>query len=46
MKTLREDIPTRRFPRVDDVAAALVFLVSTPSLNGVTLPVDGGRGLV
>ncbi len=46
LKTLREDIPTRRFPRVEDVAAALVFLVCTPSLNGVTLPVDGGRGLV
>ncbi len=46
LKTLREDIPTRRFPRVDDVAAALVFLVRTPSLSGVTLPIDGGRGLV
>ena len=46
LKTLRDEIPTRRFPRVDDVAAALVFLVRTPSLNGVTLPIDGGRGLV
>jgi NAD(P)-dependent dehydrogenase (short-subunit alcohol dehydrogenase family) len=46
LKTLRDDIPTRRFPRVDDVAAALVFLVCTPSLSGVTLPIDGGRGLV
>jgi NAD(P)-dependent dehydrogenase (short-subunit alcohol dehydrogenase family) len=46
LTTLRQDIPTRRFPRVDDVAAALVFLVRTRSLSGVTLPIDGGRGLV
>ncbi len=46
LKTLRDDIPIRRFPRIDDVAAALVFLVRTPSLSGVTLPIDGGRGLV
>jgi NAD(P)-dependent dehydrogenase (short-subunit alcohol dehydrogenase family) len=46
LKTLKQDIPIRRFPQVDDVAAALIFLVRTPSLNGVTLPIDGGRGLV
>lgn len=45
LKTLRQEIPTRRFPSVDDVATALVFLVRTPSVNGVTLPIDGGRGL-
>ena len=46
LKTLREDIPTRRFPRLADVETALMFVIVTPSLNGVTLPIDGGRRLV
>ena len=43
LHTLRNEIPTRRFPTLDDVAAALLFLVATPSLNGETIHVDGGR---
>ena len=43
LHTLREEIPTRRFPALADVAAALLFLVTTPSGNGGTVHVDGGR---
>ena len=43
LHTLRNEIPTRRFPSLDDVAAALLFLVATPGLNGETIHVDGGR---
>lgn len=46
MHTLREEIPLRRFPRVRDVCAALVFLLTTPSITGQTICVDGGRHLV
>ncbi len=43
LHTLRQEIPTRRFPTLDDVAAALLFLVGTASINGETVHVDGGR---
>jgi len=43
LQTLREEIPTRRFPTLDDVAAAMLFLVGTASINGETVHVDGGR---
>ena len=43
LHTLREEIPTRRFPTLEDVAAALLLLVATPGLNGETIHVDGGR---
>jgi len=43
LHTLREEIPTRRFPALEDVAAALLFLVRTASINGETIHVDGGR---
>ena len=43
LHTLRDEIPTRRFPTLEDVAAALLFLVTTPGLNGETIHVDGGR---
>ncbi len=43
LHTLREEIPTRRFPTLDDVAAALIFIVGTESINGETVHVDGGR---
>lgn len=43
LHTLREEIPTRRFPSLDDVAAALLFVVATTSINGETIHVDGGR---
>ncbi len=46
LHTLREEIPTRRFPPLDDVAAALLSVLANRSLNGLTIPVDGGRHLV
>lgn len=35
-------VPLRREGSVDDVAGAVVFLVRSPYVNGVVLPVDGG----
>ena len=43
LHTLRDTIPTRRFPALDDVAAALLFVLRTPSLNGEVIHVDGGQ---
>jgi NAD(P)-dependent dehydrogenase (short-subunit alcohol dehydrogenase family) len=43
LHTLREEIPTRRFPTLEDVAAALLFVVATPGINGETIHIDGGR---
>lgn len=43
---VREEIPTRRFPTLDDVADALLFVISTPALNGETIHLDGGRHTV
>jgi 3-oxoacyl-[acyl-carrier protein] reductase len=41
----RNGIPYKRMGRPDEVAAAAVFLASTPAswLVGVNLPVDGGQ---
>jgi 3-oxoacyl-[acyl-carrier protein] reductase len=38
-------IPARRFGQADEVAAAVVFLASPAAgyINGVSIPVDGGR---
>lgn len=40
-----EDVPLRRIGEADEVAAAVVFLASEAAayINGVVLPVDGGR---
>ncbi len=46
LRTERQEIPTRRFPRLDDVASALLFVLATPALNGETIHLDGGRHLV
>lgn len=43
LHTLRDEIPTRRFPTLDDVASALRCILTTPALNGEVLHVDGGR---
>jgi NAD(P)-dependent dehydrogenase (short-subunit alcohol dehydrogenase family) len=43
LHTLRDEIPTRRFPTLDDVAAALRFVLTTAALNGEVIHVDGGR---
>jgi 2-deoxy-D-gluconate 3-dehydrogenase len=39
-------IPIRRLPTVEEVAAAVAYLVSpdAAAINGITLPVDGGFG--
>ncbi len=43
LHTLRDEIPTRRFPTLDDVAATLMCVLTTEALNGETIHVDGGR---
>jgi 3-oxoacyl-[acyl-carrier protein] reductase len=43
--TLVQDVPARRFATPEEVAAAIAFL-ATPAaayINGINLPVDGGR---
>lgn len=44
-KTLEEEIPTQRFAEPEEVAAAIAFLCSpaAASINGINLPVDGGK---
>ena len=44
--TLRDEIPLRRFPPLEDVCAAMIFVLSTSSITGQTICVDGGRHLV
>ncbi len=46
LHTLRDEIPTRRFPSLDDVASALLCILRTPALNGETIHVDGGHHTV
>ena len=43
MHTLKEQILTRRFPGVEDVTSALLFLLGNPAVTGQTLAIDGGR---
>jgi len=43
LHTLRDEIPTRRFPQLDDVASALLLIVGNQALNGEVIHVDGGR---
>ena len=42
---LKSEVPARRFAQADEVAAAIAFLASDAAgyINGVNLPVDGGR---
>ena len=44
-QTLREQIPTRRFPSLDEVGNAMVFLLGNEGITGQTIFVDGGRHL-
>jgi 3-oxoacyl-[acyl-carrier protein] reductase len=42
---LRNSVPLRRFGRAEETAAAIAFLASPSAayINGINLPVDGGR---
>ena len=41
--TLRDEIPLRRFPQLEDVGKALLFLLENRSITGQTITIDGGR---
>lgn len=43
---LRREIPLDRWSNPEEVAAALLFLVTSPAVTGQTLLIDGGRHLV
>ncbi len=43
--TIRSELPLGRFPTVDDVAAAVVFLLGCSSVTGETIRIDGGQHL-
>ena len=44
-QAMRNSVPARRFARAEEVAAAIAFLASPVAgyINGINLPVDGGR---
>jgi 3-oxoacyl-[acyl-carrier protein] reductase len=45
VQAMKQSIPARRFADADEIAAAITFLASPLAgyINGVNLPVDGGR---
>ena len=43
--TLREQIPTSKFPSLDEVSNAMLFLLGNKGITGQTIFVDGGRHL-
>ncbi len=43
--TLREQTPTKRFPSLDEVGHAMLFLLGNNGVTGQTIFVDGGRHL-
>ena len=43
MHTLRDEIPLRRFPQLEDVGKALLFLLENRSITGQTIAIDAGR---
>ena len=42
---MKQSVPMKRFGYADEVADAIVYLASKSSgyINGINLPVDGGR---
>ena len=44
--TLREQIPTGKFPSLDEVSHAMMFLLGNNGVTGQTIFVDGGRHLI
>ena len=42
---MKSEIPAKRFADADEVAAAAAFLASPAAgyINGINVPVDGGR---
>jgi 3-oxoacyl-[acyl-carrier protein] reductase len=44
-KNMKEEIPMKRFADVSEIAAVAAFLASPAAsyVNGVSIPVDGGR---
>jgi 3-oxoacyl-[acyl-carrier protein] reductase len=44
-KEMMDEIPAKRFARAEEVAQAAAFLCSESAsyINGINLPVDGGR---
>lgn len=45
LHTLKSEIPTGRFPTVDEVAQGLLFLLGNGAVTGQTICIDGGRHL-
>ncbi len=47
IRRMQDEIPARRFAESSEIAAAVAFLVSSEAgyVNGINLPVDGGRTL-
>jgi len=45
VSTMHQQIPANRFGSADEVANAIAFLCSPAAsyINGINLPVDGGR---
>lgn len=46
MRSAAESLPVRRVGRPDDIADAVLFLMSNEYVTGISLLIDGGRMLV
>ena len=43
VRTVRSEIPLGRFPRLDEVISAMMFLLGTEGVTGQTIRLDGGQ---